>query len=152
MVPFCQFFNHHISDVLYDFAYNEENPYKSEESRYLPSEMFKEEWQRAEVSSSEISDNSDDYDMDREYDYTDIDVRKINWCSKISDRLREKEKKAVEIAWRDANQYLKGQLWWGDWAILVIAQMLEKINILQNEYVAGRMPVDACLKEIGKVK
>lgn len=65
--------------------------------------MFKEEWQRAEVSSSEISDNSDDYDMDREYDYTDIDVRKINWCSKISDRLREKEKKAVEIAWRDAN-------------------------------------------------
>lgn len=62
--------------------------------------------------------------MDKEYDYSEMDVRKINWCSKVSDRLREKEKKAVEIAWRDINEYLKSQLWWGDWIIFVIAQML----------------------------
>lgn len=28
LVPFCEFLNHHISNVFYDFEYNEGNPHK----------------------------------------------------------------------------------------------------------------------------
>lgn len=34
MVPFCELFNHECTDVFYDFEYNPDNPYKSEESEY----------------------------------------------------------------------------------------------------------------------
>jgi hypothetical protein len=30
MVPFCEFFNHHITDVLYDFHFQPDNPFKAE--------------------------------------------------------------------------------------------------------------------------
>lgn len=32
MVPFCELFNHECIDVFYDFEYNNDNPYKAEES------------------------------------------------------------------------------------------------------------------------
>jgi|JI9StandDraft_2_1071091.scaffolds.fasta_scaffold466385_1 hypothetical protein len=42
------------------------------------------------VSSSDGSYESTEYDEDNEYDYTSINVHKISWCSKVSDRLKEK--------------------------------------------------------------
>lgn len=90
MVPFCQFFNHHTSDVFYDFAYEPENPFKDQACVYPDPKDFATEEQRAAVDSSDDSYDSKDYDAEGEYDYTNIDVRMIKWCSKESDTLKDK--------------------------------------------------------------
>ncbi len=55
MVPFCEFFNRHIADVLYDFAFKADNPYKSEGSSYPSPDNYRTEEQWSMVSSSEDS-------------------------------------------------------------------------------------------------
>lgn len=41
---------------------------------------------------------------------------------------------------------------WRDWSVLFVAQVLEKVNIMRNEYTAGRLKADQCLKELSELK
>lgn len=50
----------------------------------------------------------------------------------MSDKIQEKDRKAVEKAWSDLNFWLLENLDWRDWTVLYIAQVFEKVNILKN--------------------
>lgn len=104
------------------------------------------------VSSSDGSYSSVDYDEENEFDYSDINVHKISWCSKVSDRLKEKEQRAIDIAWKDLNDWLLTNIDWRDWSVFYVAQSLEKLNILRNEYTAGRLMAEPCLKDLAALK
>lgn len=66
MVPFCELFNHECVDVYYDFTYNNDNPYKSEESEWDPPTKLSQDDEQS-LSSSDGSYNSEDEVSDSEF-------------------------------------------------------------------------------------
>lgn len=96
------------------------NPNKYLESKWDKQTSREDE----ELSSSNETDKSYDYEDEADWDYSEVPIEAACWGLKLDEKLNQKERHTLELARKEVRTFLATSIDWNDGSVLFAGQLL----------------------------